>query len=58
MTGRTYKLPKRTAMLIETLAHEYREYGNTQGSVLAACAVLLASDVEEARSGRVLARRS
>jgi hypothetical protein len=27
-------------------------------TILAACAALLASDVEEARSGRVLARRS
>ena len=37
------------AILQEALAHEYREYGNTQGSVLAACAVLLASDVREAK---------
>jgi hypothetical protein len=49
MTGRTYKLPQRTVSLIEALAHEYREYGNTQGAVLAACAVLLAPDVKEAK---------
>ncbi len=40
MTGRTYKLPQRTVMLIEALAHEYREYGDTQGAVLAACYIV------------------
>jgi len=49
MTGRTYKIPERTVSLIEALAHEYREYGNTHGAVLAACAVLLAPDVKEAK---------
>jgi hypothetical protein len=42
-------------MLIEALA---RKDSRTRGEVLAACTGLLASDVEEARSGRVLARRS
>jgi hypothetical protein len=37
------------AILQEALAHEYREYGNTQGSVLAAFAALLAPDVKEAK---------
>jgi hypothetical protein len=55
MTAQTYKIPQRTATLIEALA---RENGRTRGEVLAACAGLLASDVEEARRGRVLARRS
>lgn len=49
MTARTYKIPQRTVSLIEALAHEYREYGDTQGAVLAACAVLLAPDVKEAK---------
>jgi|SRR5208337_356608 len=49
MTGRTYALPKRTVSLIEALAHEYRDYGDTQGAVLAACAALLDRDVKEAK---------
>ena len=47
--GRTYALPKRTISLIEALAHEYRDYGDTQGAVLAACAVLLERDVRETK---------
>jgi hypothetical protein len=35
--GKTYKLPPRTVSLIEALGHEYE----TQGNVLAACAVML-----------------
>jgi hypothetical protein len=45
-TARTYKLPSRTITLIEKLA---LENGHTRGGVLAACAGLLASDVEEAK---------
>jgi hypothetical protein len=46
ITARTYKIPDRTVTLIETLA---REGSRTRGEVLAACAGLLASDVEEAK---------
>jgi hypothetical protein len=38
--------PQRTVMLIEALA---RKDSRTRGEVLAACAGLLASDVEEAK---------
>jgi len=55
ITARTYKIPDRTVSLIESLA---RKSSRTRGEVLAACAGLLASDLEEARSGRALARRS
>jgi hypothetical protein len=55
ITARTYKIPGRTVSLIEALA---RQDSRTRGEVLAACAGLLASDVKEARSGRVLMRRS
>jgi len=55
ITARTYKIPHRTVSLIEVLA---RKGSRTRGEVLAACAGLLTSDVEEARSGAVLARRS
>src|ERR1022692_1419827 len=46
LTARTYKLPQRTVALIEALG---REGSRTRGEVLAACAGLLASDVEEAK---------
>ena len=46
ITARTYKLPDRTVSLIEALA---RKDSRTRGEVLAACAGLLASDVEEAK---------
>ena len=46
ITARTYKIPSRTVSLIEALA---REGSRTRGEVLAACAGLLASDVEEAK---------
>jgi len=46
ITARTYKIPDRTVSLIEALA---REGSRTRGEVLAACAGLLASDVEEAK---------
>jgi hypothetical protein len=54
MTGRTYKLPRRTVSLVEALAREgYR----TQGEVLAACAGLLTQDVKEAKSGGLVKPR-
>jgi hypothetical protein len=46
ITARTYKIPDRTVSLIEALA---REGSRTRGEVLAACAGLLVSDVEEAK---------
>ena len=46
ITARTYKIPDRTVSLIEALA---RKGSRTRGEVLAACAGLLASDVEEAK---------
>jgi hypothetical protein len=46
LTARTYKLPQRTVALIEALG---REGSRTRGEVLAACAGLLVSDVEEAK---------
>ena len=57
ITGRTYKLPHRTVALIEVLG---REGSRTKGQVLAACAGLLASDVEEAKealAGKLVAYR-
>jgi hypothetical protein len=57
ITARTYKLPHRTVSLIEALA---RKDFRTRGEVLAACAGLLASDVEEAKvalAGEQLAYR-
>jgi hypothetical protein len=45
LIGKTYILPPRTVGLIEALSHEYNE---TQGYILAACAVLLAPDVRDA----------
>jgi hypothetical protein len=47
ITARTYKLPYRTVSLIEKLAHEG---SRTRGEVLAACAGLLVSDVEEVKT--------
>jgi len=46
LTARTYKLPQRTVALIEALG---REGSRTLGEVLAACAGLLVSDVEDAK---------
>jgi hypothetical protein len=46
LAARTYKLPHRTVALIEALG---REGSRTRGEVLAACAGLLVSDVEEAK---------
>jgi hypothetical protein len=46
ITARTYKLPHRTVALVVALG---REGSRTRGEVLAACAGLLASDVEEAK---------
>src|ERR1700730_14160627 len=46
ITARTYKIPDRTVSLIEALA---RKDSRTRGEVLAACAGLLASDVEDAQ---------
>src|SRR5208283_5380723 len=46
ITARTYKIPDRTVSLIEALT---RKGFRTRGEVLAACAGLLASDVEEAK---------
>lgn len=57
ITARTYKLPYRTVLLIEALA---REGSRTRGEVLAACAGLLALDVEEAKeaaAGELVAYR-
>jgi hypothetical protein len=57
LTARTYKLPQRTVALIEALG---REGSRTRGGVLAACAGLLASDVEEAKealAGELVAYR-
>jgi hypothetical protein len=57
ITARTYKIPERTVSLIEALA---RRGSRTRGEVLAACAGLLASDLEEAKealAGKLAAYR-